>query len=64
MTIENENTIKITVHAKLIAKQGKVELEACIAESKTSYLRAPPKSLFQKCLYLILEKLPKIKKMK
>jgi len=25
MTIENENTVKITVHAKLIAKQGKVD---------------------------------------
>lgn len=25
MTSENENTVKITVHAKLIAKQGKVD---------------------------------------
>lgn len=47
-----------------LAEQGKVELEACAAESKISYLRAPPKSLFQKCLYLIIEKLPKIKKVK
>lgn len=45
-----------------LARQGKVELEICIAKSKTSYLRTPPKSLFQECLHLIIEKLPKIKR--
>lgn len=45
-----------------LAKQGKVELEVGIGKSKTSYLRTPPNSLFQKCLHLIVEKLSKIKK--